>query len=90
MLEIMEPPSVFCSCIVKRKISQNPLKTQPTTGSKKRAAGELRERPEASVTDVAFGNWFNSSQYFAPCFRRRFNISPSQLVLNQDPAKNGQ
>jgi len=35
------------------------------------AARQLREQPELSVTDVAFANGFNSSQYFATCFRRR-------------------
>src|ERR1041385_3405638 len=47
------------------------------------AARQLREKPEASVTDVAFGNGFNSSQYFATCFRRRFKVSPSQFALNR-------
>ena len=47
------------------------------------AAQQLREQPGASVTEVAFGNGFNSSQYFATCFRRRFKISPSHFVLNQ-------
>jgi AraC-like DNA-binding protein len=53
------------------------------------AARQLRKQPEASVTDVAFGNGFNSSQYFATCFRRRFKISPSQFVLNKCSANNG-
>jgi len=47
------------------------------------AARQLREKPELSVTDVAFGNGFNSSQYFATCFRRRFKMSPSEFALNQ-------
>jgi len=42
------------------------------------AARQLSEQPEASVTDVAFGNGFNSSQYFATCFRRRFKTSPTR------------
>ncbi len=46
------------------------------------AARQLREQPELSVTDVAFGSGFNSSQYFATCFRRRFKMSPSQFALN--------
>jgi len=46
------------------------------------AALQLRERPELSVTDVAFGNGFNSSQYFATCFRRRFKMSPSEFASN--------
>jgi len=52
------------------------------------AASELREHPGASVTDVAFGNGFNSSQYFATCFRRRFKKSPRQFVA-EPSAKNG-
>lgn len=46
------------------------------------AARQLREQPQPSVTDVAFGNGFNSSQYFATCFRRRFKVSPSQFASN--------
>jgi AraC family L-rhamnose operon regulatory protein RhaS len=44
------------------------------------AARQLREKPELSVTDVAFANGFNSSQYFATCFRRRFKLSPSRFL----------
>jgi AraC family L-rhamnose operon regulatory protein RhaS len=45
-----------------------------------RAARQLREQTGLSVTEVAFANGFNSSQYFASCFRRRFQVSPSQLA----------
>ncbi len=48
-----------------------------------RAAKQLREHPDSSVTDVAFANGFNSSQYFATCFRRRFKMTPSQFVAAQ-------
>jgi AraC-like DNA-binding protein len=48
-----------------------------------RAARQLREKPELSVTEIAFANGFNSSQYFATCFRQRFKISPSQFVLER-------
>jgi AraC-like DNA-binding protein len=44
------------------------------------AARQLREQPGVSVTEVAFANGFNSSQYFATRFRRRFRISPSRFV----------
>jgi AraC family L-rhamnose operon regulatory protein RhaS len=54
------------------------------------AARQLRECPEASVTEIAFRNGFNSSQYFATRFRRRFKLSPSQFVLNQASANSGQ
>jgi AraC family L-rhamnose operon regulatory protein RhaS len=46
------------------------------------AARQLRERPGLSVTEIAFANGFNSSQYFATCFRRRFQIPPSRFVQN--------
>ena len=47
------------------------------------AARQLREKPELSVTDVAFANGFNSSQYFATCFRRRFKLTPSQFLMER-------
>ncbi|HEV2693464.1 MAG TPA: AraC family transcriptional regulator [Verrucomicrobiae bacterium] len=45
-----------------------------------RAAQQLRTRPELSVTEIAFANGFNSSQYFATRFRRHFKMSPSRFV----------
>jgi AraC family L-rhamnose operon regulatory protein RhaS len=45
-----------------------------------RAAQQLREKPGLSVTDVAFANGFNSSQYFATRFRRRFHVSPKRFA----------
>ena len=53
------------------------------------AARQLREQPHASVTEVAFANGFNSSQYFATCFRRRFKMSASRFVLNHGSATSG-
>ena len=47
-----------------------------------RAALQLRTRPELSVTEIAFANGFNSSQYFATRFRRHFKVSPSRFVAN--------
>jgi AraC-like DNA-binding protein len=44
------------------------------------AARQLRERPGVSITDVCFANGFNSSQYFATCFRKQFKMSPSEFV----------
>ncbi len=44
------------------------------------AALQLREQPGLSVTEIAFANGFNSSQYFATCFRQRFQVSPSRYV----------
>jgi len=40
------------------------------------AARQLRENPAQSVTDIAFQNGFNSSQYFATLFRHRFHKTP--------------
>ncbi len=45
-----------------------------------RAALQLRTHPELSVTEIAFANGFNSSQYFATRFRRRYNVSPTRFV----------
>ena len=44
------------------------------------AAQQLREEPGASITNICFSNGFNSSQYFATCFRKRFNMSPREYV----------
>jgi len=41
-----------------------------------RAAQQLQEDPQKSVTDIAFENGFNSSQYFATLFRHRFHKTP--------------
>lgn len=40
------------------------------------AAKELALHPGESITEIAFRNGFNSSQYFATCFLRRFRCSP--------------
>ena len=48
------------------------------------AAQQLREKPDLSVTDIAFANGFNSSQYFATCFRRRFKLTPSQFLAQEN------
>ncbi len=44
------------------------------------AARQLCERRDVSITDVCFSNGFNSSQYFATCFRKQFKMSPSEFV----------
>jgi AraC family L-rhamnose operon regulatory protein RhaS len=41
------------------------------------AARELRAEPETSITDIAYRNGFNASQYFATRFRQRFGCTPS-------------
>ena len=45
-----------------------------------RAAQQLREKTGRSITEIALACGFNSSQYFATRFRRRFKISPSRFV----------
>lgn len=44
-----------------------------------RAARQLRERIELPVTEIAFRNGFNSSQYFATAFTRKFGVSPREF-----------
>jgi AraC-like DNA-binding protein/mannose-6-phosphate isomerase-like protein (cupin superfamily) len=41
------------------------------------AARELRAEPHTSITDIAYRNGFNASQYFATRFRQRFGQTPS-------------
>jgi AraC family transcriptional regulator, L-rhamnose operon regulatory protein RhaS len=41
------------------------------------AARELRAEPNTSITDIAYRNGFNASQYFATRFRQRFGRTPS-------------
>lgn len=41
-----------------------------------RAARQLRTQPERPVTQIAFENGFNSSQYFATAFKSRFHTTP--------------
>jgi len=40
------------------------------------AARQLKENVILPVTEIAFQNGFNSSQYFATCFRKRFRTTP--------------
>lgn len=47
------------------------------------AARQLREEPTVSVTEIAFRNGFNASQYFATCFRRRFGCAPREFRLRE-------
>ena len=41
------------------------------------AARQLRSAPRLPVTEIAFASGFNSSQYFATSFAKRFQLSPS-------------
>jgi AraC-like DNA-binding protein len=41
------------------------------------AAEMLLKEPQKSVTEIAFQCGFNTSQYFATCFRRRFKCTPN-------------
>jgi AraC family L-rhamnose operon regulatory protein RhaS len=44
------------------------------------AARQLLEQPDPSITGVGFSNGFNSSQYFATCFRQHFKMSPREYL----------
>jgi len=48
-----------------------------------RAAQQLRTNPELSITEIAFANGFNSSQYFATRFRRHYKVSPTRFVAGR-------
>jgi len=41
-----------------------------------RAARQMRAQPDRPITEIAFENGFNSSQYFATAFRKRFKTTP--------------
>jgi AraC family L-rhamnose operon regulatory protein RhaS len=45
------------------------------------AARGLRENQRTSITDIAMGAGFNSSQYFATAFQRRFGMPPRAYRL---------
>jgi AraC-like DNA-binding protein len=45
-----------------------------------RAAQQLRKKDGRSITEIALACGFNSSQYFATRFRRRFKATPSRFV----------
>jgi AraC family L-rhamnose operon regulatory protein RhaS len=47
------------------------------------AAKQLRRTPNISITEAGFSNGFNSSQYFATCFRKQFKMSPREFVSKQ-------
>jgi len=51
-----------------------------------RAAQQLRAQPQLSVTEIAFANGFNSSQYFATRFRQRFKTSPTRFASPEQRA----
>jgi AraC-like DNA-binding protein len=42
------------------------------------AASELKRQPASSIIDIALKSGFNSSQYFATAFRRRFHMTPRE------------
>jgi AraC family L-rhamnose operon regulatory protein RhaS len=46
-----------------------------------RAAREIIEQSDRPITDIAFANGFNSSQYFATAFRKRFKSAPRDYRL---------
>lgn len=47
------------------------------------AADAINKHPETPITEIAFQNGFNSSQYFATVFRKRFKMSPSAYKHRQ-------
>lgn len=49
-----------------------------------RASHALLEEREKSVTDIALEVGFNSSQYFATCFRHLFRVSPREFRKKKD------
>jgi len=49
------------------------------------AAKEVREVPERPVTEIAFSGGFNSSQYFATVFGKRFKMTPSAYRRHPQP-----
>jgi AraC family L-rhamnose operon regulatory protein RhaS len=54
------------------------------------AARELLDKPDCSVTEIAMAAGFNSSQYFATLFRKRFKTSPMAyraqfFPINREP-----
>lgn len=51
------------------------------------AARQLRQQPTASITEIAFRNGFNASQYFATCFRRRFGCTPQEYRSRPEVTK---
>ena len=48
------------------------------------AASLLRAEPSLSVTEVAMRSGFNSSQYFATCFRKRYRTTPLGYRFSQE------
>ncbi|MCE5269184.1 MAG: AraC family transcriptional regulator [Planctomycetaceae bacterium] len=54
------------------------------------AARALVDHPELTVTDVALGSGFASSQYFATLFRSRFGVTPRDFrASRQGPDRDG-
>ena len=51
------------------------------------AARQLREQPATSITEIAFRNGFNASQYFATCFRQRFGCTPQEYRRRAEVSK---
>jgi AraC family L-rhamnose operon regulatory protein RhaS len=53
------------------------------------AATLLRDQPSVPVTEIALRVGFNSSQYFATCFRRRFQTTPVGYRADRNKREGG-
>jgi transcriptional regulator GlxA family with amidase domain len=49
------------------------------------AAAMLRSEPDLPITAIAFCCGFQSSQYFARAFRKRFGLSPGEARRGGGP-----
>lgn len=72
--------------------SENDLRTiQANTGlsineyirvCRLKQAAELLSSQKYKINEVAFMTGFSSPSYFATCFQKQFNLSPSEFVKN--------
>jgi AraC family L-rhamnose operon regulatory protein RhaS len=49
------------------------------------AAKMLLDKTNLSITEIAFSCGFNTSQYFATCFRKRFRCTPNDYRQRNVP-----
>ncbi len=41
---------------------------------------QMLQKQQGNISEVAFSSGFNSSSYYAKCFRKRYGIMPSELI----------